>query len=174
MNMTKGGGRRGIAIAALCAVVALIYAGLTHRPNGPITSAAPASASASPEPALNETATGTDVASTPVRTGTAGARLDYIVQASSIALARQAVERVGGVVQGDLEIIRAVGAALDERELAALWEKPVDGLRIYDDATVTSSGAAAPAETYYPAQVDAKPLHAGGTMGGGVTVAVLG
>lgn len=63
----------------------------------------------------------------------AGVRHDYIVQASSIELARSAVERAGGVITGEIGIIRAVGAALDERELAALWEEPVAGLRVYED-----------------------------------------
>src|SRR5262245_47278438 len=57
-----------------------------------------------------------------------GVRQDYIVQASSIELARNAVTKAGGVITGELEIIRAVGASLDDRELDALQEKPVAGL----------------------------------------------
>ena len=49
-----------------------------------------------------------------------GVRSDYIVQASSTALAKRAVEEVGGVITGDLDIIHAVGAQLDARELDAL------------------------------------------------------
>ena len=42
-----------------------------------------------------------------------GERQNYIVQAASIDLARRAVEKAGGSVTGDLDIIRAVGASLD-------------------------------------------------------------
>lgn len=103
-----------------------------------------------------------------------GARQSYIVQASSAELARQAVTRVGGVVTGDLEIIRAVGAELDSRELAALWKNPVAGLRVYEDASVSASytGTALP-ETYYPTQVGASTMHTGGVTGRGITIAVL-
>ena len=73
---------------------------------------------------------------------------------------------------GELEIIRAVGAALDERELAALWNEPVEGLRVYEDATVTASGTSAPRNVLSD-QVGASPLHTGGVTGRGVTVAVL-
>jgi hypothetical protein len=48
----------------------------------------------------------------------AGVRQDYIVQADSVEVARDAVVRVGGLVTGELSIIRAVGAALDDRELS--------------------------------------------------------
>ncbi|WP_129645305.1 S8 family peptidase [Peristeroidobacter agariperforans] len=103
-----------------------------------------------------------------------GVRQSYIVQASSAEIARSAVLRAGGVITGDLGIIRAVGAELDDRELASLWSKPVDGLRVYDDASVTSSSTtSALPETYYPTQVGASPLHTGGITGRGVTVAVL-
>ncbi len=101
-----------------------------------------------------------------------GVRQDYIVQASSSQLARAAVVKAGGLVTGELDIIRAVGAALDERELAALWENPVAGLRVYDDASVSASASVLP-ETYYPSEVAATPLHKGGLTGRGVTVAVL-
>ena len=68
-----------------------------------------------------------------------GVRQSYIVQASRTDLARRAVERAGGIVTGESDIIRAVGAALDGSELAALKNDPVEGLRVYDDATVTAS-----------------------------------
>jgi len=99
-------------------------------------------------------------------------RQDYIVQAASVDLARQAVEKAGGVVTGDLSIIRAVGASLDAQELAKLNANPVDGLRVYEDAAVTASATALP-ETYYPQEVAATTLHKGGLTGRGVTVAVL-
>src|SRR4051812_6543508 len=100
-------------------------------------------------------------------------RQDYIVQAASIDLARQAVVKAGGRVTGELEIIRAVGASLDAQELAALHEKPVDGLRVYEDSAVSASAASLLPETYYPQEVGATNLHKGGLTGRGVTVAVL-
>jgi len=51
-------------------------------------------------------------------------RQDYIVQAASVDLARRAVEKAGGVVTGDLSIIRPVGASLDAQELAKLNANP--------------------------------------------------
>src|SRR5271156_5761202 len=44
----------------------------------------------------------------------------YIVQSASTVAARSAVQSAGGVVTCDLSVIRAVGALLNERELAAL------------------------------------------------------
>jgi serine protease AprX len=102
-----------------------------------------------------------------------GVRHDYIVQAASVAVARSAVARAGGIVTGELAIIRSVGAALDERELAALRDAQVPSLQIYDDAMVTASGAGDLPETYYPTEVSASDLHVGGVTGRGVTVAVL-
>ncbi|HET9445060.1 MAG TPA: S8 family serine peptidase, partial [Steroidobacteraceae bacterium] len=100
-------------------------------------------------------------------------RQNYIVQAASIDLARRAVEKAGGSVTGDLEIIRAVGASLDAMELARLHENPVDGLRVYEDAAVTASATSVLPETYYPQEVGATTLHKGGLTGRGVSVAVL-
>src|SRR6266403_1345228 len=78
---------------------------VVSRPAIPIpVAAAPAPARATPPPAVVQV----------------GVRQDYIVQAESVEVARSAVVRVGGVVTGDLSIIRAVGAALDDRELEAL------------------------------------------------------
>ena len=77
-------------------------------------------------------------------------RQDYIDQAKSIDLARRAVEKAGGRVTGELDIIRAVGASLDGNELAALYEQTVDGLRVYEDVAVSASAASALPETFYP------------------------
>jgi hypothetical protein len=44
----------------------------------------------------------------------------YIVQAASAGEAATAVVRAGGKVTGDLSVIRAVSASLDERELDSL------------------------------------------------------
>lgn len=98
----------------------------------------------------------------------------YIVQAETSAIARRAVVRAGGSVSRDLQIIRAVAATLDDRELALLRKDRTGGLRIYDDAKVSASSAAgAPPETYYPSEVAAQPLQAAGKTGRGVTVAVI-
>src|SRR5712671_5578054 len=64
---------------------------VVSRPVIPIpVAAAPAPARASPPPAVEQV----------------GVRQDYIVQAESVEVARSAVVRVGGVVTGDLSIIR--------------------------------------------------------------------
>lgn len=54
-----------------------------------------------------------------------GPRRDDIVQAVSVAAARTAVLQAGGTVTGELAIIRAVGAALDDGELARLRDAQV-------------------------------------------------
>src|SRR5205085_2762302 len=110
----------------------------------------------------------------PSRVEPVGVRQDYIVQAESVEVARSAVARVGGVVTGELSIIRAVGAALDDRELEALRASDVPRLRIFEDSPVQASSAAGVLpETYYPSEVAASDLHLGGVTGRGVTVAVL-
>ncbi len=154
---------------------ALIAILLLRTEETPVASAPAATATAeipiAPAPAPDARTTGAPL---PVHNAPIGVRQSYIVQASSLDLARRAVERAGGIVTGELDIIRAVGAELDSRELATLWNEPVDGLRVYDDATVTTSDTTAtPPETYYPTQVGASPLHTGGVTGNGVTVAVL-
>jgi len=101
-----------------------------------------------------------------------GVRQDYIVQAESVEVARSAVMHVGGVVTGELSIIRAVGAALDDRELEALHASDIPRLRIFEDAPVQASSNHLP-ETNYPSEVAASNLHLGGVTGRGVTVAVL-
>src|SRR3979411_1638777 len=47
-------------------------------------------------------------------------RQRYIVQSESAEAAGAAVSLAGGVVTGDLSVIRAVAASLDEREMSAL------------------------------------------------------
>src|SRR2546421_4226972 len=101
-----------------------------------------------------------------------GVRQDYIVQAESVEVARSAVVHVGGVVTGELSIIRAVGAALDDQELEALRASDVPRLRIFEDAPVQASSNGPP-ETNYPSEAAASNLHLGGVTGRGVTVAVL-
>src|SRR5215472_2289544 len=101
-----------------------------------------------------------------------GAPHAYIVQARSAAEAGRAVAQAGGQVQSELSVIHAVSALLDEGELAALRRASVPLLEIYDDAQVqaTSQG---PPETYYPSEIGAQQLQVGGTVGTGVTVAVV-
>ncbi|HTD74999.1 MAG TPA: hypothetical protein VK652_15845, partial [Steroidobacteraceae bacterium] len=97
----------------------------------------------------------------------------YIVQADTADAARDAVLRAGGVVNGDLSVIRAVAAALDEREINALRSEQNSGLHIYNDSAVVASSLGTLPETYYPSEVDAANLHVGGMTGRGVTVAVI-
>ncbi|HLJ39476.1 MAG TPA: S8 family peptidase [Steroidobacteraceae bacterium] len=109
-----------------------------------------------------------------LRAGSAAAsagRQDYIVQAASDSAAAQAVLRVGGEITRNLAVIRAVGARLDDRQVAALRGGGGAGLELYSDRTVKASGTLP--ETYYPSEVDARNLHLGGTTGSGVTVAVV-
>ena len=101
-----------------------------------------------------------------------GAPRAYIVQALSAAEARRAVTQAGGQVRRELAVIRAVSALLDERELAALRRASVPLLEVYDDAQVQASSVGLP-ETYYPSEIGAQQLHLGGTVGTGVTVAVV-
>src|SRR5437763_12774509 len=108
----------------------------------------------------------------PSRVEPVGVRQDYIVQAESVEIARSAVVRVGGVVTGDLSIIRAVGAALDDRQLEALRASDVPRLRIFEDSPVQASSNHLP-ETNYPSEVAASNLPLGGVTARGVTVAVL-
>lgn len=96
----------------------------------------------------------------------------YIVQARSAAEAGVAVTQAGGRVSRELSVIRAVSALLDERELAALHRASVPLLEVYDDAQVQASSAGLP-ETYYPSEIGAQQLQLGGTVGTGVTVAVV-
>jgi serine protease AprX len=103
-----------------------------------------------------------------------GPRHPYIVQARSAAEAGRAVTRAGGKVRGDLSVIRAVGALLDERELTALRNADLPGLEVYADSKVNASSAlGALPETYYPSEIGAQELQVGGITGTGVTVAVV-
>src|SRR5258708_7303229 len=108
----------------------------------------------------------------PSRVEPVGVGQDYIVQAETVEAARNAVVRVGGVVTDELSIIRAVGAALDDRELEALQASDVPRLRIFEDSPVQASSSHLP-ETNYPSEVAASNLHVGGVTGRGVTVAVI-
>src|ERR1700674_5633506 len=101
-------------------------------------------------------------------------RHSYIVQAASAGEAGNAVRRAGGTVTGDLSVIRAVSALLDENELAALREAHVPRLEVFADAPVSASSMqGAPPETYYPSDVAAQELQVGGLTGAGVTMAVV-
>jgi serine protease AprX len=104
---------------------------------------------------------------------TSGPRQSYIVQAASTETARSAVLRVGGAVTADLSIIRAVGATLDDAELGALRRAAVPALKVFVDAAVRATSAGTLPITWYPSEVAAQPLQAGGITGSGVTVAVV-
>ena len=76
-----------------------------------------------PQPAPRQAAHEVPAASrpqTPAALPAAANRRHYIVQSVSADAARQAVQAAGGDVSSDLGVIRAVAAALDERELTAL------------------------------------------------------
>ena len=110
----------------------------------------------------------------PARVAQVGERSPYIVQAATADIARAAVLKVGGLVTGDLSIIRAVGASLDERELLALRADDIPALRVFEDTPVRASSITGSLpETYYPSEVAAKDLQVGGINGNGVTVAIL-
>ncbi|TLY90812.1 MAG: hypothetical protein E6K38_14715, partial [Gammaproteobacteria bacterium] len=167
---TKTWSRRWL-IAGCVATVLLALLALMSRSDAP----APApvtvvSRSVSPTPVAAAPAPVRIALPSPV--APVGVRQDYIVQAESVEAARSAVARVGGVVTGELSIIRAVGAALDDRELEALRASDVPRLRIFEDSPVQASSGHLP-ETNYPSEVAASNLHVGGVTGRGVTVAVL-
>lgn len=69
-------------------------------------------------PASASTAPAAARAAPPAGAAQAGERSPYIVQAASVDVARSAVLKVGGVVTGDLSIIRAVGASLNDDQVA--------------------------------------------------------
>jgi serine protease AprX len=111
------------------------------------------------------------------RLASAGAhavRQTYIVQATSVAAAADAVAHAGGHVTRELAVIRAVGAELDARSLAALTASGVPQLEVYEDSAVKASALSGTLpETYYPSEVAAQQLQVGGVTGAGVTVAVV-
>jgi len=76
----------------------------------------------------------------------------YIVQSGSAEAARDAVLLAGGIVTGDLSVIRAVAASLDEHEMAALRAEHVAQLYVFNDTAVAASSLGALPETYYPAK----------------------
>jgi serine protease AprX len=158
--------RRAYLLPAAAALAALVTLLVPHfRIDRPAAPAAARSVAARPQAA----------AAAPARAAVAlGERKRYIVQAESTDAARDAVREAGGTVTVDLGVIHAVGAALDERELARLRDRANPRSRIFADTPVTSSSVAgALPETYYPSEVDASELHAGGVTGSGVTVAVI-
>jgi serine protease AprX len=108
-----------------------------------------------------------------------GAELNsYIVQADSATEARAAVATVGGQVTHELGVIDAVGAVLNETQLARL---EAADLRLYDshDLEVAAKGGSGDSssgdipETYYPRLVGAENLHGGGILGDGVGIAFV-
>jgi serine protease AprX len=103
-----------------------------------------------------------------------------IVQASSLAAARDAVRAIGGETTHELGLIDAVGARLDARQERALRARPE--LRIYADAAVEvatgGGGGNQPINnhtvaTHFPTLVGANGLHNQGIDGFGVSIAVV-
>jgi serine protease AprX len=97
----------------------------------------------------------------------------YLVQADSASAAAAAVVKSGGKVTRDLSIVRAVAARLSDTQLAALRRSRAPRVRVFVDGTVTATSAGSLPETYYPSEIGAQPLQAGGITGAGVTVAVV-
>jgi serine protease AprX len=62
----------------------------------------------------------------------------YIVQAAALDVARDAVQAVGGEITHELGVIRAVGARLNESQLAALRQRP-DVRGVFADTTVETA-----------------------------------
>src|SRR5688572_5171121 len=110
---------RGLLVIISSTVVFLLLARLPGTEAPPVPRLEPTAVGAAPLVAVTESAAKDE----PAPVIKVGVRHDYIVQASSLELARNAVLRVGGEVTGELDIIRAVGAALDARELAALNDR---------------------------------------------------
>src|SRR5437868_6760910 len=164
--------RRYVLAAAAITMLSVPFFMTVHTssPEAPVAHWIPAQ----PVPPVGFPPTTLPTAPPPALAVPVGERSPYIVQAATADIARSAVLKVGGVVTGDLSIIRAVGASLDDRELLALHAAAIPALRIFEDSAVNASSVAgALPETYYPAEVAAKDLQVGGVTGSGVTVAVL-
>ena len=165
--------RKNRWLIAAVAVAALLLLVVYLRPGTPTPPTAQAAATA--RAALRGELAPPEPAAALAATASRAQPSSYIVQAASAGQAASAVVRVGGKVTSDLSVIRAVGAALDDVQLAALRSAHVPRLRIFTDAVVTASsvsGGVLP-ETYYPSEVAAQTLQAGGITGSGVTVAVV-
>lgn len=107
--------------------------------------------------------------------GARGPRASVLVQASSLAQARAAVEAVGGTITHELGVIHGVAADLTPAQAVALAHRR--GLRLYGNRGVEvatwGTGDGSNRETYYPTLVGADRLHAAGVDGRGVTVAII-
>ena len=109
---------------------------------------------------------------------------EVIVSGSSIADVRYHIESLGGEVTGELAVINAVTATLDETTLKTLRTGGY-GLSVFVDQTVSASGKKKKDDdmdsdefdpTEYQAfadQVGAAELHAAGITGKNVTVAIV-
>ena len=140
---------------------------------------------------LFQTTTGRDAESTRAAEAT---KSSYIVQASSAAVAETAVITVGGRITATLNIINAVGAELNEKQLNLLRSQS-EQIKVFRDETLEVSGrpgkkskrsgsVPGPApdplivfgsarETHYPTLVGANRIHEQNITGNGVTIAVL-
>jgi hypothetical protein len=100
----------------------------------------------------------------------------YIVQAKSLAAAKAAVKRVGGMITHELGIIDAVGARLSPAQAETLRAHGstvfVDSM-IEPTSTTTGSSSGSALDTWYPTLVNADQLHAQGITGTGITIAIV-
>ncbi|HTB68197.1 MAG TPA: S8 family peptidase [Steroidobacteraceae bacterium] len=62
----------------------------------------------------------------------------YLVQAATVALARQDVQQVGGSVERDLQVVHAVSAYLDDSQAAQLRAR--SDVRIFKDRSIRTDG----------------------------------
>ncbi len=96
----------------------------------------------------------------------------YIVQAESVEAAVELVDRVGGIVTDELDIIAAVGALLTPGQVETIESLTVDrDVRIHRDRNVNVSGQFP--ESQFPTLIGATDLHAAGIDGRGITIAVI-
>ena len=102
--------RRYVLGAAAIAMLSVPFLMTAHRspPEAPVAHWIPAQ----PVPPVALPPTTLPTAQPPALAVQVGERSPYIVQAATADIARSAVLKVGGVVTGDLSIIRAVGASL--------------------------------------------------------------
>jgi hypothetical protein len=90
------------------------------------------------------------------------------VQAQTLALARAAVERAGGHVTNELDIIQAVGTQLTAEQARAL--RATAGVTVFADTPVKTMGGL---DAYAIPMLRVDRRHAQGINGAGVTVGAM-
>jgi serine protease AprX len=68
----------------------------------------------------------------------AAAPARYLVQAATLALARQDVQQVGGTIERNLDVVHAVSAYLDDSQAARL--RAQSGVRVFADRSMRTDG----------------------------------